>query len=91
MDGRVRLCEAKSSSRKIDLPKLADLARRLRPDIVTLAVMEEASNGLEQKLFKLQELVNDPSIKAELMTLAKDDIDDSPILPTGKSVRLRLI
>ena len=91
MDGRVRLCEAKTSSRRIDLPKLAGLARRLRPDIVTLAVMEPMSNGLQQRLAKLQELVNDSSITVELMTLAEDDIDDSPILPTGRSVRVRLL
>jgi hypothetical protein len=91
MDGKVRLCEAKSSSRRIDIAKLADLARRLRPDIVTLAVMEPMSNGLQQRLTELQRLVRDFSITTELVTLANDDIEDSPTLPTGKSIRVRLL
>lgn len=89
-DGVVRLCEAKSSNRAIDIPKLADLALRLRPDIVTLAVMETRSNALEQRLGELQNLLKGSNIAGELITLEPNDIEDSPTLPTGTSMQVRL-
>lgn len=89
-DGRVRLIEAKMSGRGIEVAKTADLAKRLRPDLVTLAVMEPRSPGLAQKLNDLQQQLAGSDIAADLMTLDPGDIDDSPTLPTGTSVRVRL-
>jgi hypothetical protein len=84
-DGVVRLVEAKGSSRGVDIAKTAELAKRLRPDVVTLAVMEVRSTVLMKKLSDLQKELAGSDIDADLMTLGPDDIEDSTILPTGES------
>ena len=42
----VRLVEAKASGQGIEIAKTAELAKRLRPDLVTLAVMEASGSTL---------------------------------------------
>ncbi|MFZ0692875.1 MAG: hypothetical protein WAN51_01775, partial [Alphaproteobacteria bacterium] len=71
--------------------KAAALAKRLRPDVVTLAVMEAASPTLSAKLSELQQQLAGSHIAADLMTLEPSDIDDSPNLPTGTSYRVRML
>jgi hypothetical protein len=90
-DGVVRLCEAKTSRQGIDIKKLSALAQRIRPDIVTLAVMETRSHALTERLTQLQQRLAESEIAAELMTLDNHDIDRSPMLPTGTSRRIRLL
>ena len=80
-DGVVHLCEAKTSDRKIDLQKLSAVARRLRPDFVTLAVMEEWTTTLEKKANQLRELLSGTDIQVELMTLLPADVESAPNLP----------
>jgi hypothetical protein len=75
-DGMVRLCKAKTSGQNIDVPKIAELARRVRPDVVTLAVMEPRSTALTQRLAELQERLQGSDIAADLMVLESGDIDD---------------
>jgi hypothetical protein len=89
-DGEVRLVEAKASGQGIEITKTAERAKRFRPDLVTLAVMEAISPALTQKLSELQGLLTGADIAADLMTLGPDDIDASPLLPTGTSRRVRL-
>ena len=89
-DGLVRLCEAKASGQGLEVAKTADLAMRIRPDVVTLAVMEPRSNALTQRLSELQQKLAGSDIAADLMTLEARDIEDSPTLPTGTSYRMRL-
>ena len=87
----VRLVEAKASGQGIEIAKTAELAKRLRPDLVTLAVMEARSPALTQKLSDLQQQLAGADIAADLMTLEPGDIEESPILPTGTSYRVRLL
>lgn len=50
VDGQILLCEVKASWRQCkssDLPNLVALAKRLRPDCVVLAVMDEPTNATE--------------------------------------------
>ena len=89
-DGVVRLIEAKASAQRIDTIKIAELTKRLRPDVVTLAVMEAQSPRLAAKLNELRGQLAGSDIAVELMTLKPDDIDESPTLPTGTSYRLRV-
>jgi hypothetical protein len=91
VDGVVRLCEAKSSNQSIDLEKFARLARQVRPDIATLAIMEPRSNSTDRRLADLQRLLVDTQIGAEVLTLEDQDIDNSPNLPTGRSFLVRLL
>jgi hypothetical protein len=88
----VRLVEAKASGQGIEIAKTAELAKRLRPDLVTLAVMEARSPALTQKLSELQQQLAGADIAADLMTLVEPgDIEESPTLPTGTSYRVRLL
>jgi hypothetical protein len=89
-DGVVRLVEAKASGQGIEIAKTAELAKRLRPDLVTLAVMEAGSPALTQKLLELQQQLAGADIAVDLMTLSPEDVEDSPMLPTGTSYRVRL-
>jgi hypothetical protein len=90
-DGVVRLVEAKASGQGIEIEKTAELAKRLRPNVVTLAVMEATSPTLMRRLSELQQQLNSSDITADLMTLEPRDIEESPILPTGTSYRVRLL
>ncbi len=90
-DGVTRLVEAKASGQGINIAKTAELAQRLRPDVVTLAVMEAGTPALTAKVTELQQRLAGSDIAADLMTLAPGDIDDAPILPTGTSYRIRLL
>ena len=81
VDGRVHLCEAKSSGRDIIIASLADVAKRLRPDVVTLAVMEPPSRRLAAKLDELKGAVDDTSIEVELITLHDRPDSDDAFLP----------
>ena len=89
-DGVARLVEAKASGQGIDIAKTAELAKRLRPNVVTLAVMEAQSLRLRAKVNELQRQLAGSDIAAELITLEPSDIDDLPTLPTGTSYRLRV-
>jgi hypothetical protein len=90
-DGEVRMIEAKLSDGRVDITKMVDTAKLLRPDVVVLAVMEEMSDSLKAKLDDLRQQLVGTSIRAELMTLEPDDIETSPKLPTGTSVQWRYI
>jgi hypothetical protein len=86
-DGRVSLCEVKSSNYALDIPKLAALAHRVRPDEVILAVMEPRSKALSDKLTQLRKSLVGTDISAHLMCLKSGDLDDWAILPAGSIYR----
>jgi hypothetical protein len=90
-DGVVRLVEAKASGKGIEIEKTVELAKRLRPDVVTLAVMEAKSPLLTTRLSELQQQLTGSDIAADLMALEPGDIEESPMLPTGTSYRVRLL
>lgn len=82
-DGRAYLCEVKSSwasLRRSDIRKLVDLAKRLRPDVALLAVMEDGGDLLEEIAEAQAELATD-GIAWELITLRGNQFDDDPYLP----------
>ena len=76
-DGRVVLCEVKSSAYDIDIEKLAALAFRIRPDRVILAVMAPASQLINTRLELLKSKLDGSGIGAFSMTLQPNDFDDS--------------
>jgi hypothetical protein len=78
VDDRVHLCEVKSSGRDIVLASVVEVAKRLRPDVVTLAVMEAPSRRLTAKLEELRLALADSGIEVQLLTLQNDpDLDDA--------------
>ncbi|MCA1393777.1 hypothetical protein I6F20_32690 [Bradyrhizobium sp. IC3123] len=81
LDGRVHLCEVKSSAREIALESLVEVARRLRPDVVTLAVMEEMSARLSAKAEELRVAIADPTIEVQLLSMTADDEWNDAYLP----------
>jgi hypothetical protein len=81
VDGLVHLCEVKSSGRDIAISSLVEVAKRLRPDIVTLAVMEEETPRLLAKVKDLETAIADPSIRVELLTLRLDERWEDAGLP----------
>src|SRR5262249_40513295 len=90
-DGVVRLCEAKTSAYGINIAPIADVAKRIRPDVVTLAVMEVESDALRDARSQLKSLLASDDIDAELLCLSSHDYDDDPNLPHGQFVSVRLI
>jgi hypothetical protein len=80
-----------ASGQGINIAKTEELAKRLRPDVVTPAVMETGSPALMAKVTELQQQFAGTDIAADLMTLQPGDIDDSPVLPTGTSYQMRLL
>lgn len=82
VDGDVHLCEVKSSARDIEIASLIKVATRIRPDVVTLAVMENASSKLTLKFNELKSALVGMDIRAELLTLEDDDFDGRVWLPS---------
>ncbi|NKB55964.1 MAG: hypothetical protein GKS00_06480 [Alphaproteobacteria bacterium] len=81
VDTKVHLCEVKSSRRGIQISALINVAKRIRPDFVTLAVMEPDSRRLTATFSRLKEALIGTGIEAELMTLSDDAFDDGAHLP----------
>ena len=81
VDGKTYLCEVKSSGGSFGIDKLVEVAKRIRPDVVRVAVMSEASLGLDAVMTGLREALEGTGIAAELMTFDTGVLDDSPHLP----------
>lgn len=81
VDGTVHLCEVKSSDRDIDLTSLIDVAKRLRPDVVTLAVFASKSPRLEQRERELRTALTPHDIEVELLTVESDERGGDAYLP----------
>ncbi len=81
VDGKVHICEVKSSGRDIQIARLVIVAKRIRPDVVTLAVMQKDSARLKNKFDELKRELTGTGIAAELMTLSEIAFDDHVYLP----------
>jgi hypothetical protein len=81
VDGKTYLCEVKSSCRDIEIPPLVKVASRIRPDIVTLAVMERLSTRLNQKFEELKVALSSSGIACELMVEDDKTFEDNANLP----------
>lgn len=82
LDGQAMLCEVKSSWRSLrllDIEKFITLARRLRPDIALLAIMEVGPGPTDQLAGALKQL-SDEGIKFELLTPSAYEVEDDPYL-----------
>ncbi len=82
LDGRAYLCEVKSSwsaLRGADIEGLVDLAKRLRPDVALLAVMETGGKA-QDALAKAKADLAAVGIDFEIMTTEDFGDDDNPYL-----------
>ena len=83
-DGRAIFCEVKSSWHTLRLPDISDfvdLAKRLRPDVALLAVMEEGTGPHAELTAATAELAA-VGIALELLTPGRDEHRDDPYLPS---------
>ena len=84
LDGQAVLCEVKASwhaLRLTDIEDFVELARRLRPDIALLAVMETGS-GPSANLEAARAKLTTEGIIFEVLTPNKYKQDDNPVLPS---------
>jgi len=82
VDGRAVVCEVKSSwnsLRATDILTLVELAKRLRPDVALLAVMERGV-GLKPQLDAAKKELADVGIEFRLFTIDNYDVSDDPYL-----------
>lgn len=82
LDGQAVLCEVKSAWRSLRAVHIEDFilqAKRLRPNLAILAVMEIGSR-FEKELKSASELLKLEGIKFELLTPDKYDVQDDPYL-----------
>ena len=77
---QVHLCEAKTSVKRIKLDSLVKVAERVRPDFVTLAVMEALSDNITKRYEELQVRLQGTGIVAKLLTLQPQDISSDASL-----------
>ena len=83
VDGKVCLCEVKSSDREIRIDALVDVATRMRPDSVILAVFGPGTSRLNSKVDKLAHALRGTGISSELLTLKDGDLESLSILPVN--------
>lgn len=82
VDGQSVLCEVKSAWRSLRIGHVKDfvhLAKRLKPDLAILAVMEEGRK-LDEQLRQAEGDLKEHGIKFELLTLAAYRVQDDPFL-----------
>lgn len=82
MDGKAVLCEVKSSWHSVriaDIESLVNLAKRLRPDVALLAVMEHGQQR-ETAIAKAKDDLSSLGIAFELLTRDRFEVSDDPYL-----------
>lgn len=82
VDGQSVFCEVKSAWRSLRIGHVQEfviLAKRLRPDVAILAVMEEGRK-LDEQICKAESELRADGIKFELVTLATYRVHDDPFL-----------
>ena len=82
VDGRLYLCEAKSSSGldNNQIEQLCSAANHIRPDALLIACMDEVSPGLRTSAEALQSRLG-AEINVELLKFDADALEKKPILP----------
>jgi hypothetical protein len=81
IDGVVHLCEVKSSSRRFSLAPIVEVAKRIRPDVVTLAIMEEEPASAADRGQELKQALNGLGIESGLLWLQDQDLKGDATLP----------
>lgn len=81
-DGIVRMCEVKQSARSLTrISEHAELMKRLRPDIATIAVMEPLSSRLQGAFDRFAAALEGSGIEPELIAFEPDrDLRDDAFL-----------
>jgi hypothetical protein len=83
IDGRVFLCEVKSSWRVLrssDITDLVALATRLRPDVALLGIMEARGGGPANELQSAKAELSAKGIELRIVTLDGYNLQDGPHL-----------
>ena len=81
LDGKVHLCEVKTSDHRLRIDSVVEVAKQIRPDVVSLAILNAKSNRLIAKLKELRHELSGEGIEVELLTLTDDDYCDFANLP----------
>jgi hypothetical protein len=83
VDGRVHLVEAKSASGvdNREIKQLVIAAKRIRPDVLTIACMDERTSALDQAAATLRAELPE-GIAVEVMTFNSEQLDRNPLLPS---------
>lgn len=81
VDGKVFLCEVKNSDREIKVGPLMEMAKRMRPDRVILAVFDSETSRLKSKADNLAHALRDTGVSSELLAPEDGDLDSLSILP----------
>lgn len=84
------MVECKSSDRGIDVAQLANVAKRVRPNRLVLAVMAQRTAALAATVERLKEAMNGIPTAVELLTISENDLYARDWLPTGDSEMFRL-
>lgn len=89
-DGKVEIVEAKSSVRHLSAAiDFAEVAKRVRPDIATIAVMEESSPKTVAIFKSYVEALSGSGIEPRLLTLRPDrDLARDPSMSSYQSYRV---
>ena len=81
LDGKIHLCEVKSSDRALQIDPLVNVAKRVRPNVVTIAVFQTETKRLTAKLETLKRELSGEDIAVELLSLADNDFHSDVWLP----------
>jgi hypothetical protein len=82
VDGRLYLCEAKSSSRLDDrqVEQLCSAATRIRPDILLIACMDNITQALRRAVEAMQERLGSET-KVDLIEFKPESLEKGSMLP----------
>jgi hypothetical protein len=88
-NGKLQIFEVKHSARQMaKAVRFAEVARRIKPDIATIAVMSPKTPSIESKFSDFENALKGSGIEARLMTLDDRDFSDSSSLAETYSVRV---
>jgi hypothetical protein len=82
VDGRLYLCEAKSSAGldKFQIDQLFDAASRIRPDVLLISCMDKLTPSLKAAGAELQSRLGS-DIRVDLMEISPDAFGKTSFLP----------
>lgn len=90
VDGELFICEVKSSGRDNDFSRFLKVIERLRPDVALIAIMDDDVN-IPQKIRNSIGNKIPKGVKFEIMIFSSDDFDDTPGLPSGRNMLVRIM
>lgn len=85
INGKLYVCEVKSSDRDRDFSNFIKVIERLRPDVAMIAIMTPDQGGAAARLRNELQPRMPLGVEFEIMNFQLNDLDDSPSLPSGRS------